>query len=514
MSAVLTPGMAATAVTVTPFDSLALLALKVAPKVFDLSSGQTHVSIRDQVVRGQLLVEDLCKVDPDFQRLLVVGAGVAGVAAALAAASRGKAVWVVDAKDRPFALQFGVTERFVGPFMYEWPSDSSSNQSYPPTGANWGPPPPFTPSWLSPVPLSADALATSLTAWLLAQQAALNSAQKSPWIKGFPAFWMKVDPAEVAACITAFADREAENLELREKGLPTLPRRKLELLNGFETWPGNFASKGYAQVAPDYVVLAAGVGTENTLLHPGAPISGPKFWANDHLRSGPAVGHTIGIFGGGDGGLQDVLRAVTLHPHPLDMLDFLMLDKTVNPILSAVMDELSAIEQVSRLTSTWVANGKAYKLLDDQCRAITDTLATNTDVRALVGSRLRKGTGTVHHFTKDAHFTKAYLLNRFLVHLIRACGILEGGRWSGRMGYIHVPERIAVSSTKNLPSAIQVAHPTTLQPGPAITFDQIAVRYGVEEGSVPGKQMINLNARDKGQRTSLAQVPMPFMMHS
>nr|NLU60156.1 hypothetical protein [Pseudomonas sp. BIGb0427] len=48
-------------------DSLSLLSLKVAPNVFDLSSGMHHVSIRDQIVRAQLLVRDLLHADPELK---------------------------------------------------------------------------------------------------------------------------------------------------------------------------------------------------------------------------------------------------------------------------------------------------------------------------------------------------------------------------------------------------------------------------------------------------------------
>ncbi len=113
-------------------NALALLSLKVAPNVFDISSGQYHVSIRDQIVRAQLLVRDLCCLDDVFKSVLVVGAGAGGAAVAVAAAAAGKKVRLIDAADAPFNLQRGTTKRFVGPFMYEWPESIHSNQSYPP----------------------------------------------------------------------------------------------------------------------------------------------------------------------------------------------------------------------------------------------------------------------------------------------------------------------------------------------------------------------------------------------
>ena len=112
--------------TIDVVDSLSLLSLKVASNVFDLSSGLHHISIRDQMVRAQLAVRDLKRGDPELDSLLIVGAGVAGIAAALEAEARGvRSVVVVEAAAQPFSLLRGVTERYIGPFMYEWPSSFS-----------------------------------------------------------------------------------------------------------------------------------------------------------------------------------------------------------------------------------------------------------------------------------------------------------------------------------------------------------------------------------------------------
>jgi NADPH-dependent 2,4-dienoyl-CoA reductase/sulfur reductase-like enzyme len=113
-------------------NALSLLAHKVAPNVFDLSSLQWHVSIRDQIVRAQLLMADLCMADKDIDSVLIIGMGAAGISAAMAACEQGiPNVYVVDRADAPFKLFRGVTSRFVGPFMYEWPSSFHADQGYP-----------------------------------------------------------------------------------------------------------------------------------------------------------------------------------------------------------------------------------------------------------------------------------------------------------------------------------------------------------------------------------------------
>lgn len=42
-------------------------------------------------------------------------------------------------------------------------------------------------------------------------------------------------------------------------------------------------------------------------------------------------------------------------------------------------------------------------------------------------------------------------------------------------------------------------------------FDTLAVRYGIEPGSVPGAQLIQVRDRPSCQRTSLPRVELPFV---
>ncbi|UZW60064.1 FAD-dependent oxidoreductase [Lysobacter enzymogenes] len=116
----------------TLIDSLALLTLKCAPNVFDLSADMSHASIRDQVVRARLLARDLAALPQPPRSVLVVGAGFAGVSAALTLAKAGIAVTVVEVNPKPFELQWHADDRYVAPFMYEWPSYGADDQRYPP----------------------------------------------------------------------------------------------------------------------------------------------------------------------------------------------------------------------------------------------------------------------------------------------------------------------------------------------------------------------------------------------
>lgn len=497
-------------------DALSLLALKVAPNVFDLSSGQSHVSIRDQIVRAQLLIRDLCEADLGVKKILVVGAGIAGVTAAIAAAHAEIEVRVVDTQAEAFSLQRAVQSRFVGPFMYEWPSSFFNNQSYPSGHAGLKPEgSPFSPSWSSAAPISAHDLAEQLDTWLA--EALLQLTLR-------PGFWFNADPIEVASAVKEFARQTGVRATWTSTGsryqapkITPLPLSLKQSSNGLSWQP----------FVPDYILLGAGLGTENTHLpnnsSMGLSVSGPKFWANDSLRAPSTINQSTGVFGGGDGALQDVMRALTRFDHPLLMLEHLEKSPTVKALLSNSRDALLAMDQQSRLFNTWTGN--AFATLDKDCEALARRLAQKTKVRARVLSSFRQGSGTVFHFVRENHFGKAYLLNRFLVHLIIACREKMAGKLKGYMDYechfgaqadqSHTPHsgyryQVTVTHSADFIYRNATGHRAIPKGGHVFDLHEVAVRFGLEKGSTPGAQLISLSGLDCNTRTLLAQIPLPF----
>src|ERR1700759_2121962 len=89
--------------------------------VYDTGSVQSPGSIRDQIMRGQWIAERAIedgRIGPD--KPLLVGAGAAGVSAALTASTQGVVVHLVDCEDGPFSRQLTCSTRFVDPSVYEW----------------------------------------------------------------------------------------------------------------------------------------------------------------------------------------------------------------------------------------------------------------------------------------------------------------------------------------------------------------------------------------------------------
>lgn len=488
--------------------ALSLLALKVAPNVFDLSSGQHLVSIRDQVVRAQILVRDLATLEPPGTRLLVIGAGFAGIAAAMAASARHWDVRVIDAHDAPLHLQSQVTSRFVGPFMYEWPAAFHDDQSFPPgPPAQWGVPSSGTPTWSRPDPMRASDLATDVQKWLL--------RQVMPASHPTLAFWMNVQAAtNVAQMIKSFSQIVA----LRSAAAPGQPAA--QLLAGQPPfhfgqallWPQRTYLNN-ASFAPHYVILGAGLGQERVELdaESGAqPYAGTYFWANDRLRDPLVATQQVGVFGGGDGALQDVLRALTDFDHPLDMMRHLRRNLYVAQRIDAVEGRLHELEQQSRLLTTW-DDTPNLRAMDQACSGLAAHLAGDILVRKSVYAVLRQGSGCVHHVVRENHFGKAYLLNRFLVHLIRECLPFAYG-CMGYECYFDVDAIIVSGGSKLRRVRITPRSSAHSSAQSDIDLDEIVVRHGVDASKAPGFQLVQISPQTRATRTSMADIPLPFML--
>ena len=309
-------------------DCLSLLSTKVASNVFDLSSGMHHVSIRDQMVRAQIVIRDLCRGDSDFESLLIVGAGVAGICAALEAIQRGvKQVVVVDVREAPFSLLRDVHHRYVGPFMYEWPSTFSNNQSYPVHQTTPWSNADAQLQWISKDPVSADALANLLTQELKYKLTQINH--------GVLTICVNVSKSRIHRIIQLFAKTESARSLSRLQRQPPITAKTFYLMDAL-IWPSAPAGqKSMINITPNYVLLAAGMGVENRRLvmndpnsdpYRGENYTGSSFWAKnlqEDLFDPKTANQHVAIFGGGDGALQDTLRTLTGCKHPLQFMSFL-----------------------------------------------------------------------------------------------------------------------------------------------------------------------------------------------
>ena len=242
-------------------------------------------------------------------------------------------------------------------------------------------------------------------------------------------------------------------------------------------------------------------------------VSGCGFWTKrDALRDLATVNHATGVFGGGDGALQDVLRALTRFEHPLEMWHALRRhDPSLIPLLDAEMPALSAQEQQHRLVAIWhpTQDGARAVTVDGACKRLAIRLSADPRVQQGIAACLRTGAGSVDHFVLEHHFGKAYLLNRFLVHLIAACATL-GALPASCMNYrLHLGSHAVAACNPGSKRRYQV---TVQQPHGTIDhhFDHIAVRFGPT--GAPALQLVTLSKDDKALRTSLSGLQLPFVV--
>lgn len=463
-------------------NGLSLLANKCAARTFDISSGMVYASMRDQIVRAQLLIRDLNKCDPSARKILIVGAGVAGISAATCAESLGLQAIVVESKPGPLHLQENVHKRMVGPFMYEWPSVLSKSQSYPPALNCLGAAIESTPTWSSKAPMSAHDFANEMLTWCASVSSGLS----------YRMFHYDCVADDTKQYVREFA---AAHSKLGEAGAKIKsPPIKLPDNTTFE---------------PDYVVLAVGMGTECVHLIAGTEndptsVKGVPFWQDDDLRNSPNMDWHVGVFGGGDGALQDILRLITKFDHPLQLIQELNSGAdNIAEQLNGVMPELEALEQQSRLYATW-SSGSIYDLIDVECERICSLLARESKVKQKVLDQLRDGVGTATLVHRGGNFGKAYLLNRFCVHLIEKC--LPPTGMLGKVAYTRIPNTQADRANTNRLGM----HEVELSNGSILRLHKVVVRFGSSQTELQERQLVKLHRETEADRISMAAIPLPF----
>jgi hypothetical protein len=477
-------------------NSLAVLAYKVAPNMFDLSTGLSHVSLRDQVIRGATLVRDLIAAGllTDKDELLIIGAGAAGVSAAQQAGTVGCRSLLLDTADAPFGLQANVKTRYVGPYLYEWPWDIHADQQFAPPATSllhhWN-----TAAYAglkinSSVPVTAAQLAsdwqTQLGAWIRAPGSKLSVLTK-------------VDPKASLRALKAWQRRQRF----------WMPGQGTLRFDG-TGWPSGYQT--HQSINPKFIILAAGFGPERvTWEGPSGKINGPRFWDTDNL-SDPSCGctskPTIVVLGGGDGALQDALRCVYPHSQPLQTMQALLSFPGVPAAFQSVHADLLLAEQQHAATRTWTSGtsqATEFASLQQAYLAILQTLAVNANVRnAMLGS-LRQDVARVVLVVREKNLGKAYSLNRFLILLLAECLKLQAA--PGHVEF-EVKFNAEVANITGLDGnrTVTVRDLGSKAPTSITNVAHLSIRFGVVGDLAPG-QLLGITKKDTKNRRELANIP-------
>lgn len=427
-------------------DVLPLLAFKIAPRQFDLSYRFSNISLRDQIVRGQMLVRTLVKSglvknnsgeSGNVFQLLICGAGAAGLAAAKEADALGISFVLIEKGiGAPGGVLRSTAQRYVSAAMYEWPHPNCDEHAYPLA----------TPALLGgdKAPISALALNpnTPVTIGNFGVQLSAQLATDiHAWKSNFLAFTRrgKITKRSLFSDETVLSDksknalRKMLNNKVSIHGVPLHDARLPDVtLKHSAAW----APASTSNLRVRYVIYAVGFARETIEYARGqAPYAGYEhkgFWEPD-LVPQPDLGFSsaprVGILGGGDGALQDALRCLiepTL-PHPLDVWKRLMSfpGSTGGTLADSLhvrtaLAEVAAADGYTTGGAVWTADTHIFRSLDAAFLGIIQRLFKNERAGLLnaVDSVVRSDVQSVTIVNRDGYFTKAYALNRFLVLLL------------------------------------------------------------------------------------------------
>ncbi|OGT58828.1 MAG: hypothetical protein A3E01_00650 [Gammaproteobacteria bacterium RIFCSPHIGHO2_12_FULL_63_22] len=514
----------------TPADALPLLAYKIAPRQFDVSYRFAHISLRDQLVRGQTLVRTLLETglleanaqeaDDEFQ-LLICGAGAAGLAAAKEAATLGLSFVLIEKGDvAPGGVLRSTAKRYVSTAMYEWPHPNHNQHAYPLAvpellGSETPPMPTLPLSLKKPVTVKTFGNAMN----------SLLNADVGTWQKTFDDYvaGKLIHKHQLFAKTTTInvdtksALRAMLGSKVSIHGVPlnaaTLPTIWLDrhgappLCLGFRF---------------QYVIYAVGFATElNEYAQGKQPFAGytqSKFWDPDAIPQhnlGFLTPPTVGILGSGDGALQDVLRCITKRslPHALAVWECLMKCPQKgrrrllhSPYVRTAMAEVAAADGYTTSGSVWSHSTHIFKSLDKAFIEIIDRLLEREGDKfeRAVASVIRADVEKVTIVNRLGYFSRAYALNRFLVLLFNEVLARLGESFATKLEILS-GEVIRFDQIGSNVRGAQLEVETHQGNMETRNCDLVIIRAGLDKNVSP-TQLIGLTHNDTG-RAELGRIP-------
>lgn len=510
-------------------DVLPLLALKIAPRQFDLSYRFSNISLRDQIVRGQMLVRTLLDTGlvkanaPEsgnaFQ-LLICGAGAAGLAAAREAAELGISFALIEKGGQaPGGVLRSPAQRYVSTAMYEWPHPNCTQHAYPlATPSLLGPdqaPMPTLP--LNPGgPVTVGDFGNAIDA-LLANDIA-------DWANDFQTFASGMQPVSrrLFATNTTIKASTKNALKAMLKGKTSIHGVPLHDARLPDILLENSNITHIPSLRVRYVIYAVGYAVETTEYTSGKrPYAGyehKSFWEPD-LVPMPNLGFMgpphVGIVGSGDGALQDALRCLTKPavPHALALWDSLLSKEATNggslkdsPHVMRAMAEVAAADGYTTGGAIWTSGRHIFRDLDQAFLEIIDRLFASEmlSLQKAVASFIRSDVLSVSLILRDGHFSKAYALNRFLILLFHRVLSDPGTRFHGRLQFLSGNVADFRQRGNNMRGGeLDIADKN----GGLMThdFDLVILRIGLDQNTSP-TQLVGLSGMDTG-RAELGRIP-------
>ncbi|MGH8783126.1 NAD(P)-binding protein [Paraburkholderia sp.] len=510
----------------SPTDALPLLAFKIAPRQFDVSYRFSNISLRDQIVRAQMLVRTLVQMglvkpgaaedDSEFQ-LLICGAGAAGLAAAREAQAHNVSFFLIEkGRVAPGGVLASKAPRYVSPAMYEWPHPNHSVHSYPLD----------RPRLLDDETASKPALKLKLGKPVLIRTfgsrfGAGMANDLASWKQNFDDYVNDLpmqrrfllatqttldDQTKIKLRATLDHKVSIHGVSLRRFRLP-----KVELASEDGVLAGH-------KFIFSYVIYAVGFAGESKFyadgMEPSEDFQHTPFWGPDQIhrdRIGFKRPPSVGILGSGDGAMQDALRCLVQQstPHPLAIWNAMLANQPRLKRSANLKEALSGIAAADGYTTggaVWTHQLGIFKSLDKTFGHIIHELVAQERVALLDALRpiIRTDVKRVTIVTQQGYFTKAYALNRFLVLLFKTL-LPEFDECFPRLEILS-GNVTAFDETKLGPRGarltIQRAGQTTRN------CDLVIIRGGLDRMNPP-TQLVGLSGMDTG-RAELGRIRPPI----
>ena len=336
--------------------------------VYRIQLGNGQSSIKDQIRKAKRLIAaayTLRVFERTGNTLLILGAGMAGVTAALRAAQLGVRTVLRERNADAFSLQQRCATRWIHPYEYDWPDTVWTQHAFP----------------------------------------QLNDAQDN-----------------VLSWEADFANAIAVRLQQQLHATAAPPLRLL-FSSPVHIPPGiSPTSAGFRSVVdPDNlfgtIFFCIGAGEETTI----NDYAGLRFWDTDTVEQNNPGPWNVLIVGGGDGAQQDFLRSVFRFPPGTPVSPTAILRR-----LLPFLQEIAAFNTYVQTTGSRIDPGVLWPTdtqLITALRASPQWANIEAELLQIIDVSILNGTKRVELIIRRDRFGDAYTLNSFLCRL--AASFLE-----------------------------------------------------------------------------------------